>query len=209
LSNLIEDTFGKFYAAPEPTLLTKPREKANEANEALKDLIGKRIAIISEPDKRDRLIASNLKKFTGGDTITVRGLHEKSQQIKMGMKFFMLCNSIPLLDDCKEAEIRRLCVINFPTRFCENPTKPTEKKIDITVSEQLKLCKSEFFKLLLGYLVEYKDIAKSGNKKTKPKEVTKQLDNYIQRNKTDVDEFIETYLEYREGGKIHCQTVVD
>jgi P4 family phage/plasmid primase-like protien len=209
LSNLIEDTFGEFYAAPEPTLLTKPREKANEANEALKDLIGKRIAIISEPDKRDRIIASNLKKFTGGDTMTVRGLHEKSQKMKMCMKFFMLCNSIPLLDDCKEAEIRRLCVINFPTRFCENPIKPNEKKIDITVSEQLKECKSEFFKLLLEYLVEYKDLIKSGDKKIKPKEVTKQLENYIQRNKTEVDKFIEAHLEYQEGKNIHCQTVVD
>jgi P4 family phage/plasmid primase-like protien len=209
LSNLIEDTFGNFYAAPEPTLLTKPREKANEANEALKDLIGKRIAIISEPDKRDKLQASNLKKFTGGDTMTVRGLHEKSQKMKMHMKFFMLCNSIPLLDDCKEAEIRRLCVINFPTRFCENPIKSNEKQIDITVPEQLKQCKSEFFKLLLGYLVDYKKKSDLGNKISKPPEVTKQLENYIKRNKTEVDRFIETNLEYKVGTSIHCYIIWD
>jgi P4 family phage/plasmid primase-like protien len=209
LSNLIEDTFDEFYAAPEPTLLTKPREKANETNEALKDLIGKRIAIISEPDKRDRIIASNLKKFTGCDTITVRGNHEQSQKMNIKMKFFMLCNSIPLLDDCKDAEIRRLCVINFPTRFCENPTRANEKKIDITVSEQLKLCKSEFFKLLLSYLVEYKNISGLGNKIIKPNEVTKQLDNYIQRNKSDIDDFIETHLEYSIGTRIHCKEIYE
>jgi P4 family phage/plasmid primase-like protien len=209
LSNLIEDTFGEFYAAPEPTLLTKPREKANEANEALKDLIGKRIAIISEPDKRDKIMASNLKKFTGCDTMTVRGNHEKSQKMSMKMKFFMLCNSIPLLDDCKDAEIRRLCVINFPTRFCENPVRPNEKKIDITVPQKLKECKCEFFKLLLSYLVEYKKVSELGHKIQKPIEVTKQLDNYIQRNKSDVDEFIETYLEYSEGSKLHCKEVYE
>ena len=211
LSNLIEDTFGHFYASPEPTLLTKPREKANEANEALKALIGKRIAIISEPDKRDRLIASNLKKFTGGDTLTVRGLHEKSQKMKIQMKLFMLCNSIPLLDDCKDAEIRRLCVINFPTRFCENPNpkRKNEKQIDTNVSEKLKACKSEFFKLLLEYFEEYKTLIQSGNKKLKPKEVTQQLDNYIQRNRTEVDEFIETYLEYQEDSQLICNTVWD
>jgi putative DNA primase/helicase len=209
LSNLIEDTFGEFYAAPEPTLLTKPREKANEANEALKDLIGKRIAIISEPDKRDRIMASNLKKFTGCDTMTVRGNHEKAQKMNMKMKFFMLCNSIPLLDDCKDAEIRRLCVINFPTRFCENPIRPNEKKIDITVPQKLKECNCEFFKLLLSYLVEYKKVSELGNKIPKPIEVTKQLDNYIQRNKSDVDEFIETYLEYSEGSRLHCKDVYE
>ena len=33
----------------------------------------------------------------------------------------MLCNGIPLLDDCKDAEIRRLCIIDFPTRFAKTP----------------------------------------------------------------------------------------
>jgi phage/plasmid-associated DNA primase len=141
--------------------------------------------------------------------MTVRGLHEKSQKMKMHMKFFMLCNSIPLLDDCKEAEIRRLCVINFPTRFCENPIKSNEKQIDITVPEQLKQCKSEFFKLLLGYLVDYKKKSDLGNKISKPPEVTKQLENYIKRNKTEVDRFIETNLEYKVGTSIHCYIIWD
>jgi P4 family phage/plasmid primase-like protien len=209
LTTLIENTFGDFFASPEPTLLTKPREKANETNEALKDLIGKRIAITSEPNKKDRLLSDNLKKFTGGDTLTVRGIHERSQKMIMNIIFFMLCNGIPLLDDCQEAEIRRLSIINFPTRFCQNPTKVNEKKIDTTVSSRLRECQNEFFNLLLEYLTEYLKITSTGNKIEKPKEVTEQLTKYIQKNKNDNDvyEFIESCLEYKEGSKVHCKQI--
>jgi P4 family phage/plasmid primase-like protien len=209
LCTLIENTFGDFFASPEPTLLTKPRERANEANEALKDLMGKRIAITSEPNKRDRILSDNLKKFTGGDTLTVRGLHEKSQKMSMNSKMFMLCNGIPLLDDCQDAEIRRLCIINFPTRFCENPTRPNEKKIDITVSSKLRTCQNEFFNLLLEYLRKYLQITSTGNKINKPKEVTEELTKYIQRNKNDKDayEFVDSFIEFKENTRTMCSEI--
>ena len=96
LTKLIENTFGDYFAAPEPTLITKQREKANEANEAMMDLENKRIAIMSEPNKKDSILSDNLKKFTGGDTITARGNHKSSKKINMNLKIFMLCNSIPV-----------------------------------------------------------------------------------------------------------------
>jgi P4 family phage/plasmid primase-like protien len=206
---LIERTFGEYFSAPEPTLLTKPREKANEANEALKDLIGKRIAIMSEPNKKDKILSDNLKKFTGGDTMTVRGNHERSQRMKMNLKMFMLCNTIPLLDDCKDAEIRRLSIINFPSRFCEKPVRKNEKLIDLTIADRLKECSCEFFKMLLEYLQAYKVITSQGKKVEKPKFVTKQLDDYIQRNKNDIDayEFVETMLEHKVDSGAHCRNI--
>jgi phage/plasmid-associated DNA primase len=129
--------------------------------------------------------------------------------MSMDIKFFMLCNGIPLLDDCQEAEIRRLSIINFPTRFCQNPTRVNEKKIDTTVSSKLRECRNEFFNLLLEYLTKYLKITSTGNKIDKPKEVTEQLTKYIQKNKNDVDanEFIETFLEFDEDSRIMCSEV--
>jgi putative DNA primase/helicase len=206
LCRLVEQTFGEYFSAPEPTMLTKPREKANEANEAIKDLIGKRISIMSEPNKKDRILSDNLKKFTGGDTVTCRGNHEKSRKMKMNLKHFMLCNSIPLLDDCQQAELRRLCIINFPTRFCEKPTRKNEKLIDMTMSSKLASCTSEFFNLLVQYLIKYKEFTRSGVKITKPIEVTKRLDDYVQQNKNDLDanEFVDTFIMYKEDEKMKC-----
>ena len=208
LTKLIENTFGEYFTAPEPTIITKPREKANEANEAMIDLDGKRIAIMSEPNKKDRILSDNLKKFTVGDTITARGNHKSSKKIQLNLKIFMLCNSIPLLDDCKDAEIRRLCIINFPNRFCENPKLKNEKLIDISLQKKLNECLNEFFHLLLSYLQTEGNIS---TKLIKPKEVTKQLDEYIEKNNEeyqDIYEYIYEYLEKDITSRIHCSTIL-
>ena len=208
LTKLIENTFGDYFAAPEPTLITKQREKANEANEAMMDLDGKRIAIMSEPNKRDSILSDNLKKFTGGDTITARGNHKSSKKINMNLKIFMLCNSIPLMDDCKDAEIRRLCIINFPTRFCEKPKAKNEKLIDIQITKKLNECLNEFFQLLISYLKEYDPTQKL----KKPKEVTEQLEKYIESNNEDTEEireFLRETYEKKDGdeNRVTCKEV--
>ena len=211
LGNFTKATFGAFFCAPEPTLITKAREKANEANEALKDLKGKRIAFMSEPNKRDRILSDNMKKFTGGNPITMRGNHQSSEMIKLDLKFFMETNGIPLLDDCNEAEIRRLSIFPFPYKFCDNPTKKNEKQIDLNIGAKLLECRSEYIHLLIRYLKQYESYEISGRKLPKPKEVVKQIDMYIQKNKSDVDanEFIEEYLEFSEDNedKVHCKDV--
>ena len=207
LTTFIENTFGYYFAAPEPTIITKPREKANEANEAMIHLHGKRIAIMSEPHKRDKILSDNLKKFTGGDSITARGLHKSSQKVKLNLKIFMLCNSIPLLDDCKDAEIRRLCIINFPNKFCTHPKKHNEKLIDENISDKLNNCLNEFFHILLEYLHTYQLFTTSGQSLPKPDDVTKQLKQYIEKNKNDIDEFIEEHLQSTHNHSLGCNLV--
>ena len=119
----------------------------------------------------------------------------------------MLCNKIPLLDDCQDAEIRRLCIVNFPIRFCEKPRLKNERKIDISLEEKLMECLNEFFHLLLSYLHKYDPTTKL----EKPKQVTEQLNKYIERNNEDTGELIEYLLEtyeYKNGGN-HKLNVVD
>ncbi len=204
LANLLEQVFGNFYESCEPTLITKPRENANEANSALVALTKARIAFTSEPNKRDKILSDNLKKFTGGDTITVRELHKTSSQAKINLKMFMLCNGIPLLDECKDAEIRRLCIVNFPNRFCTkpNPKLPNEKPIDVDLKDKLLECKNEMFNILLEYL-------KNPTKLEKPEEVTREIQKYIKNNRDDVDanEFIEEYIIEKEDSKVHCNDI--
>ena len=122
----------------------------------------------------------------------------------------MLCNTIPLLDDCKDAEIRRLCIINFPNRFCENPKLKNEKLIDINLAKKLNECCNEFFQLLISYL-KNNDYTQ---KLVKQKEVTRSLSDYIEKNNQEYLEIIDylkdTY-EYKVGNsnKIKCKDVWD
>jgi phage anti-repressor protein/transcription termination factor NusB len=97
----------------------------------------------------------------------------------------------------------------------------TKKILDIC-GIVIDTCKSSFEAITQEELIEkiisnlnVKEIydefvdSEEGHEIQKPNEVTKQLDNYIQQNKSDVDEFIETYLEYSEGSKLHCKEVYE
>lgn len=70
--------------------------------------------------------------------------------VKLKLKSFMMCNTIPAFDNPKIKNMIR--IINFPNKFCENPIKMNEKQIDVRISKKLKECVNEFFHLLLRYI---------------------------------------------------------
>jgi P4 family phage/plasmid primase-like protien len=207
LARLISNLFGIHCVEPEPTLFTKVREKSNETNESVINLVGKRIAIMSEPSKEDKIMSDTLKKMTGGDRLSARALHSKTQVIRLQMKFFMLCNTIPLLDDCKDAEQRRLKIVDFPTRFCETPRLKNEKKIDIGLEDKLIECTNEFFHILIKYLKVYLTL---GRKMETPDEVKLQLQKYTDRNHDGVESFFKDKIisnEETKNNRIFCKDV--
>ena len=206
LASFLGYAFCEYFCHSPVSLMTKSREKANEANEAIMTLVNKRIVTMSEPGK-EAIQSENLKLMTGGDGISARGLHEKTQIVNIDLKFFMLCNRIPLLSESGEAEMRRLKVINFPTKFCENPKKIHERKIDTSLSDKLKECLNELMHILIEHLKEYRKQTSGGNKLICPKEVTEQIAIYIKRNKSDIDEFIEEFMEIKKDERISVTDV--
>lgn len=202
LVRLINACFGIYTSNIEPTLLTNKREKSNESNESLADTINKKIVITSEPNSKDRIQSDVIKKLTGGDMLTVRGLYEKTKSYTVYYKIFMLCNSIPLLDKCDSAEQRRLSIIKFPIQFVNKPTKKFQKQIDITLPDKLLECKVEFVRLIFEYTKLY---LKEGL--NKPKTVLDNIANYIGRNVDDneIIKFIEETIE--EDNSTHPQGI--
>jgi len=156
LMNFLMQTLGEHYGTAPAALLTRRREDANQANEALSALEKTRIAVFSEGAASEVLQVNTIKLFTGEDAITTRGLHEKQRRWTPNFKTLMTCNAIPLLDDDSWAAWRRIKVIFFPTLFVDNPKRPHERKKDSDVGKKLSACTAAFLSILIEYFRRFK-----------------------------------------------------
>lgn len=123
----------------EPSFLTKERKGSSDP---VPDLLVNRLAralIGSEPDAGDKINAANLKKYTGGDTLSGRMLHSNDMIFfKPHFKLLLICNDIPEMNHNDDAVWRRARVIDFPVTFVDNPVGPLQRKIDRTFKDRIR-----------------------------------------------------------------------
>jgi P4 family phage/plasmid primase-like protien len=199
LYDFVGTTLGEFFVVMEPSFVTKPREKANEANEAFMAAEGRRLICLSEPNKRDIIQSDIMKKYTGDKHIRARANHSKSVEFEICFKMFLLCNGIPLLDKCDHAEFERLSVIKFESYFTENPKNKCDKKIDRDLPEKLSSCKAQMFNVLMGYYIEEGLIMP-----TRIKNNTLIYREKI-KNADDVNSYIQERLCQNLEGQLRCK----
>jgi len=156
LMNFLMEALGDHYGTAPAALLTRRREDANQANEALSALEKVRVAVFSEGSAAEILQVNTIKLFTGEDWITTRGLHEKQRRWKPKFKCSLNCNEIPKLDDDSWPAWRRIKVIDFPTLFVDNPQRPHERKKDPAIGERLARCTATFISILVEYFRRFK-----------------------------------------------------
>ena len=156
LMNLLMESLGDHFGTAPAALLTRRREDANQANESLSALEKVRVAVFSEGSSSEVLQISTIKLFSGEDTISTRGLHEKQRRWRPCFKCMLVCNDIPTLDEMTWAAWRRLKVVDFPTSFVDNPVRPHERQKDPTVGERLSTCTAAFLSILITYFKKYK-----------------------------------------------------
>jgi P4 family phage/plasmid primase-like protien len=197
LMNLLRETLGQHFGTAPATLLTRRREDANQANEALSSLQKARVAVFSEGAASEVLQNNTLKLFSGEDTLTTRGLHEKQQEWKPFFKCIMVCNDIPTLDDNSWAAWRRIKVVSFPTSFVDDPNLPHERKKDTGLGEKLSRCATAFMSILVHFFLEYKRVGSI----QEPAAVQAATERYKTEN--DVfEEFREEYLVQEDGARL-------
>ena len=145
------------YAIKFPiTLLTGKRAQSNACTPEVVQSKGKRFGYFEEPSENERINAGLLKEFTGGDKIKARGLHKEPIEFKPQFKLALLCNDMPEVPPNDSGTWRRMEVIEFKSKFCENPKESYEFPIDRNLSEKLKIWKELFIALLLDvYYVKY------------------------------------------------------
>jgi P4 family phage/plasmid primase-like protien len=138
IGNLLDITFGKYFGKISADSITKPSKNANSTSEFSR-ISQSRIVLTEEPDEGDKLQVSILKEHSGDSKIRTRGLFQESYEYTPQYAMIINCNEIPELSkvDNNNAITRRLRVIHFPTKFCDNPSKPHEKLGDPLLNKKL------------------------------------------------------------------------
>jgi P4 family phage/plasmid primase-like protien len=159
LMRLIEECLGPYFQSMNPTFLTRPREEASGANEALMAMIKTRLVVFQEPEARDVIQAGLVKAITGGDTLTSRSNYGKQKKFRPTWKSFMVTNDIPMISETTTDAIwRRIRVILFAVKFVDDPdpANPFEKKRDERLDAKLTKASPYFISILIQYLRKYK-----------------------------------------------------
>ena len=139
------------------TMLTGKRAASNACTPEIVQSKGKRFGYFEEPSENERINAGLLKEFTGGDKIKARALHKEPIEFKPQFKLALLCNEMPEVPPNDTGTWRRMEVIEFKSRFCENPKEPHEFPIDKHLSEKMRNWKELFMALLIDvYYAKYR-----------------------------------------------------
>jgi putative DNA primase/helicase len=204
LLNLILNTLGEFGEKLAPTLITKPRKDASDANPELAKLMHKRFAFISEPEHGQMFNIAQLKELTGNEKIVARRLYKEPITFPMICHFYLACNTLPKLPDNldpdDESLTRRLRVIDFTSHFVTNPVKPHEYKINKEIPIILEddiTWRQTMMNILLGYVD--KEI-------TIPDQVLLRTKEYKTENNEYID-WIKENISIKEGSRISLQEI--
>ena len=160
--DLMYHALGDYYMSCPITIITRKRGTSNETSPEKVRMKGKRCGVFQETDDGEKLNVGVMKEFTGGDKVLVRDLFKGSNEMiefKPQMKFFLTCNQLPSVPSNDDGTWRRLRVIDFNSKFTDNPTKSNEFMIDNTLKQKIHEWGPAFLCYLLHvYTSEYKEM---------------------------------------------------
>ena len=143
------------YAA-EPDASTFLENNHNPLRADLINMMGARMAFVSEPARGKQFDAENLKKISGNDYITARGPYMKSMvTFRPTFKLFVLSNHIPAINADDESMVKRLRIVQYRYSFKETPTSPMERTIDKDIERKLNRESGAILNRLLAALQRY------------------------------------------------------
>lgn len=189
LCQLIQKTFGDYWSEAPVALFTKERNKASNASPEVMDLKGKRITTLQEPETKDRLNMGIVKHYTGNDWISARQLYGTQEKFLLQTKFFLSCNTVPKIDASDGGSWRRLKVVEFVSKFVNEPTRSHEFELDPFLEEKINKWGPYFISILIHYFSLY------GKTKLKEPNAVKEFTREIRRDYDIFSQFVEQCLE--------------
>jgi P4 family phage/plasmid primase-like protien len=197
--DLVASTIGDYFGRPQCKLLTGPRPDENAPQPGLLSLKKKRIVIVTEPEKGNKLNSGFIKFITGNDSETLRKCNKNKMEIfKANFITLLVCNDIPDIDNIDIAFAKRLRCVNYPTEFTANPKLEHQKQIDETLQLKIPKWKNDFMLMLIEYL----QIFKKG--KLKP---SKNVLEWTEMYKDDVDKYLTFLNDCTEESETHVSNV--
>lgn len=92
-------------------------------------LKGKRLVHVSETEAGEKLAVAALKRYTGGDELSARGMREDQTTFMPTHTMILLTNNLPQADGQDEALWARLKLIRFSQSFLANPDVHIDQKL--------------------------------------------------------------------------------
>lgn len=149
--SLIERTFGDYVGTLSVSLLTDKRASSNSATPEIIGIKGKRLITFQEPEGNSKLNTGIFKQISGDDTIIARELFKAPVEFKSQSSLIMCCNDLPRIADTDGGTWRRIQVINFGSKFCDNPTKENEYPRDPNLKNKFESWKPYMMSILIHY----------------------------------------------------------
>lgn len=156
LIELFEKSFGDYCCKFPVTMLTQKRAASNAATSELARAKGKRFACLQEPSEDEKFNVGYLKEVTGGDKIMARALFKEPIEFTPQFKLVLCCNHLPAVPSDDGGTWRRIRVVEFTSKFVDNPVEENEFPIDLELSQKLEDWKEMFMALLIEYYKLYK-----------------------------------------------------
>jgi P4 family phage/plasmid primase-like protien len=194
---LFEKAYGEYCCTLPIALLTQKRTASNSASPELSRARCKRFACLQEPGENEKLNIGLMKEMTGGDKLYARGLYREGGEFKPQFKMILTCNHLPVVPSDDGGTWRRIRVVKFESKFCENPdpNKLNEFPIDTELSSRFDEWKEQFMSMLIE---TYKKMVTSPKVK-EPEEVLECTREYQRRNDIIAD-FLDNAVERNETG---------
>jgi len=147
--DLIQKTVGDYYCILPIALLTQKRAASNSAQSELERTKGRRFAVMQEPSEQDKINIGFMKELSGNDRIMTRGLYKEPTEFKPQFKMILTCNELPEVPSDDGGTWRRIRVVEFTSKFCENPKKPNEFAMDLELSDKFDRWTEPFLSMLI------------------------------------------------------------
>ena len=183
LMERINDLLGDYANTFQVNLITSKMKAAGEANSTLIDFKNKRFMYCSEPESKAKLNTNFVKMLTG-DVIKARGLYSNEDEcIKPTYDIFVCCNALPAFDTYDEGITRRIKLLEYKTKFCENPKKKNEKQVKRYSSQEIIDIERG---LLFMFIKTYTNLRLNNYKYNEPLHLVNLKNLYINDSKTEI-----------------------
>ena len=181
LSLLLKGAFGQYYEAPDISLYTTKKTSSSSASSELVKCKAKRCICSSEAEEGSTIQVAFIKSITGEDDVTCRALYKEPISFKFQAYPLIMTNPKPALSGVDGGVTRRMIMIPFNNNFVEDPVRPNERLIDLSIRKEFKEVEfyQQFMLILIRAYQEYRD---SGFVLRIPENVRKETDEYFNDN---------------------------
>lgn len=158
LVDLFMKAFGTYSAVLPIALLTQKRAASNAASPELSRTKGRRFCVLQEPEDDVRINVGLMKELTGGDKIVSRDLFCPIVEFKPQFKMVLTCNRLPEIPSNDGGTWRRIRVVEFMSKFCDDPDpeNPLEFPVDLSLSDHLDDLGKALMSILIPFYRKYK-----------------------------------------------------